>query len=148
MQALNPSVISSCWIVPCQLRGNCSSPYKLFFGSQTYDRPFRSSFRNLPIVLRKLLPSSHSEEILSVHRAESHSSRGWQRWPTRCGHLGCDRLERMYFRSLFRLPEKTLCTESRLEKTVRLNLDTHVEPIILRPFGAGTNSKTSCLDML
>ena len=64
--------------------------------------------QNRPVVLRIPLPSSHSEEMLYVHRAESHFSRGWQRWSTQCGRLGCDRLERMYFQSPFQLPEKNL----------------------------------------
>ena len=39
-------------------------------------------FQNRPVVLHIPLPSSNSKGMLSVHRAESHSSRGWQRWPT------------------------------------------------------------------
>ena len=105
-------------------------------------------FQNRLFVSGIALLSSHSEVMLSVGRVESHSSRGWQRWPTQCGHLECENWSVCTSKVCSRYLRKTLRTESRLENTVRLNLNTHIEPNIMCPFGAETNSYTSYLDML
>ena len=104
-------------------------------------------FQNRPVVLHIPLPSSNSKGMLSVHRAESHSSHGWQRWPYNadtwdardwsvCTSKACS--------GYLRNP----CAQNRdLKRPSGLTLNTLIEPIILRLFGAETNSQPSCLDM-
>ena len=116
---------------------DCLSPTKLFCSLQTCGCPFRSSFQNRPVVLLIPLPSSHSEEMPSVHRAESHSSRGWQRWRTQRGHLGCGRLCTSEVCSGY--SGKPFAQNRDLKRPSGLTLNTHIEPIILRLLGVGTN---------
>ena len=137
MQALNPSVISSCWIAPCQLRGHCLISYKLYFSLQTYGCPFRSSFSkptgcftytsSFHLTLKKCCLYIELNHIPVVTGSDGqHNADTWDATDLSvCTCKVCSGYVR-----------KTLCTESRLERPSGLTLNTHIEPIILRPFGA------------
>ena len=123
MQALNPSVISSRLIVSCQLRGDCLSPYKLFFSLQTYGCLFRSSFSKtdrvfnvylfLHLALKKCCLYIELNHIPVV--AGSDGQHNTDTWDATDWSVCTSKVCSGYLR-------KTLCTESRLEKTVRLDL--------------------------
>lgn len=133
MQPLNRSANSPFWIAPCQFLGDCFRPYRTFLSLLTKDRPL--SARSLKPT--GFLTCTSSSIFLCRNSACTLSSDGqYDAYMWDATHCGLCAPKICYCNLRENLAPKIVT----LYRPFGFTSNTHMEPISLRPFGAGTNS--------